>query len=122
MPLYLDAVVSMISGWNACRVVHLTSMLWQAVVSEQALVLQTASSAYFWSNVELIILTWSWLLLCGSMLNSLGASGMYCAFSKSDKTRWIGLWLVLQGPSCHRQWTHQLLHGRHQVLKIMHDV
>ena len=37
MPLYLDAVVSMVSGYNACRVLHLTCILWQAVVSEQAL-------------------------------------------------------------------------------------
>jgi len=34
----------------------------------------------------------------------------------------IGLWLALQGPVCHRQWTHQLLHGHHQVLKKLPDV
>ena len=87
MPLYLDAVVSMVSGYSTCRVLHLTCILWQAVVSEQAQFLQTASSAYFWSDDELIVMNWVWLLLCGSMLNSLGASGMYCASSKSDKTR-----------------------------------
>ena len=88
LPLYLDAVVSMVSGYNACMVPHLTYISWQAVVSEQAVCLQTAGSAYLWSDVELIVMNGVWLLLCGSMLNSLGASGMSCASSKSDKTRW----------------------------------
>ena len=37
MPLYLDAVVSMVSSYNACRVSASHCKLWQAVVSEQAL-------------------------------------------------------------------------------------
>ncbi|KAL3143992.1 hypothetical protein ABBQ32_003800 [Trebouxia sp. C0010 RCD-2024] len=37
--------------------------------------LQTAVSTYFWSEVELIVMNAVWLLLCGSMLKSLGAPG-----------------------------------------------
>ena len=80
-------LVNIASCYNACRVVQTTCILWQAVVTEHAMSLQTASSAYFWSDVELIVIYWVWLLLCGSMLNSLGASGMSCASSKSDKIK-----------------------------------
>lgn len=87
IPLCLVKFVNIASCYNACRVVQITCILWQAVVTEQAMSSQTASSAYFWSDVELIVINWVWLLLCGSMLNSLGASGMSCAASKSNKIK-----------------------------------
>jgi len=87
IPLCLVNFVNIASCYNACTVVQITCILWQAVVTEQAMSLQTASSAYFWSDVELIVMNCVWLLLCGSMLNILGASGMSCASSKSDKIK-----------------------------------
>ena len=52
---------------------EITSILWLAVVSEQALSVQTTCSAYLWRDVELMVIDRVWLLLCGSMMNSLGA-------------------------------------------------
>ena len=51
----------------------ISHIVWLAVMSKQALSLQTPCSAYLCSDVELMVMNWVWLLLCGSMLNSLGA-------------------------------------------------
>ncbi len=58
--------VNIASCYNVAWVVQVTCILWQAVVTEQAMSLQTASGAYFWSDVELIVINWVWLLLCGT--------------------------------------------------------
>ncbi len=58
IPLCLVKFVNIASCYNVAWVVQIACILWQAVVTKQAMSLQTASGAYFWSDVELIVINW----------------------------------------------------------------